>query len=66
MLVTPFDTRATQNDAKRAARNSNEGPEVITEDFSLAQNNFELVDQGIVDGYDAFSYDCAGEAAGHG
>lgn len=31
---------------------------MITEDFSLAQKIFELVDEGIVDGYDAFSYDC--------
>lgn len=31
---------------------------VIPEDFVIGQEIFELIDQGIVDGYDAFSYDC--------
>lgn len=30
----------------------------MQDDFLIVQEIFALIDQGIVDGYDAFSYDC--------
>lgn len=31
---------------------------MLNDDFAIVQEIFSLIDQGIVDGYDAFSYDC--------